>query len=79
MKLSWGNAAASGDSDRAKARKRLSRLATGDLINWADQAGSGMAKGFDDYRRLRSPEALAEVRIGLNALLAVVDELEARH
>lgn len=66
------------DRLRAKARKRLSRLGTHEILNWADMAGSGMAKGLDDYRRNADAESLAEIRNGLIALLAAVDEITGR-
>lgn len=62
----------------SKAHKRLSRLPTPSVLDWADQAGSGVFKALDDYRRLGTQESLQEARSGLEALLAVVDVLEER-
>ena len=60
------------------AHQRLQRLQTVDVLNWSDQAGSGVFKALDDYRRLGTPESLQDARKGLEALIAVVDVLEAR-
>lgn len=60
------------------ARKRLSRMSTPDILNWCDQAGSGVAKGLDDYRRLSMAQSLDEARMGLEVLLDAVDELLSR-
>lgn len=62
----------------SKARARLSRLATPDILNWADQAGSGVAKALDDYRRLGMTESLNEAQMGLETLLDAVEELRSR-
>lgn len=67
-----------GDSVRAKAKKRLGRLQTVDILNWADQAGSGVAKALDDYRRIGTSESLEEARIGLESLLGLVEVLQER-
>lgn len=62
----------------AKARKRVARMSTHEMLEWADVAGSGMAKAFGDYRKEGAPEALDEIRQALLALSAVTDELAAR-
>jgi hypothetical protein len=63
------------DSIRAKAKRRVRKTATGDLLDWADQAGSGIAKALDDYRRFSTPESLTEAQEGVSALAGVVDVL----
>lgn len=62
-----------------KARKRLLRLPTMDILNWCDQAGSGMARALDDYRRLNMDESLDEARDGARTLLVAIDVLQERH
>lgn len=68
-----------GDKLRAKAEKRLSRLTNPDILNWADQAGTGIAKALDDYRRLSDPLALREAQDGCSALAGAIDALTSRH
>lgn len=60
------------------ARRRVTKMSVHEMLAWADSAGSGMAKAIDDYRKERSLTSLEEVRTGLVALSAVIDELEAR-
>lgn len=62
-----------------KARKRVSTLSTHDILNWADSAGSGMAKAFDDFRKWGEAESLEELEQAVKSLTAVVEELKARH
>lgn len=66
------------DALRAKAAKRLARLATPDVMNWADQAGTGVAKALDDYRRIGDRQSLLEAQEGVAALAGVLDVLLAR-
>jgi hypothetical protein len=75
----WGTTRAREESPlRIKARKRMTRLPESDVLNWTDQAGTGVAKALDDYRRLGTPESLQEAREGLEALLGCIDALEGR-
>lgn len=68
-----------GDPLRAKAEKRLSRLTNPDILNWADQAGTGIAKALDDYRRLGDPLALRDAQDGVSALAGAIDVLTSRN
>lgn len=61
-----------------KATRRVRKQSTHDLLEWADVAGSGMAKGFSDYREHGDYASLAEIGLGLITLHAVVLELKAR-
>lgn len=61
-----------------RARRRVAGMSTHALLEWADTAGSGMAKGFGDYRKEGRLESLDEIRYALLALIAVTDELQAR-
>ena len=63
---------------KSKAQRRLERLPDVEILNWCDQAGSGMAKALDDYRRLRLPESLEEAKLGAETLLVAIDVLKAR-
>lgn len=66
------------DAELARARRRVTRMSTHELLDWADQAGSGMAKAFSDFRREGTLIPLDEIRTALLALTAVTDELTAR-
>jgi hypothetical protein len=56
----------------------MERLSSAEILNWADMAGSGIARTLQDYRRHETPESLEEAKSGLLALLACVDVLEKR-
>lgn len=63
-----------------RAKKRLARLPTIDILNWLDQAGSGMARSLGDYRR--DPEStisLEEAHEGALAVLSGIELLLQRH
>lgn len=67
------------DSELDRARRRVARLSTHEILNWADSAGSGMAKAFDDYRKYGEEESLDELKQAVKSLEAVIEELRARH
>ncbi|MER5754425.1 hypothetical protein [Streptomyces sp. NPDC002088] len=66
------------DPVRAKVAKRLDRLPTVDVLNWADTVGSGVAQALDDYRKQATPESLLEAHRGTQSLLGVLDVLSRR-
>lgn len=66
------------DSVRAKAAKRLGRVQTVEILNWADMAGTGVAKALDDFRRVGDPLSLQEAQDGVSALAGAIDALLAR-
>jgi hypothetical protein len=61
-----------------EACKRVVKLSTTSLLDWADAAGSGMAKGFMDYRKHGDYASLEDIALGMISLRAVVYELKAR-
>jgi hypothetical protein len=61
-----------------KASKRCAKMTTTALLDWADAAGSGMAKGFMDYRQHGDLASLEEIGLGMISLQAVVLELTVR-
>ena len=63
---------------RSKAYKRVAKMNTAQLLDWADAAGSGMAKGFDDYREYHDIESIEEIGLALFTLEAVIFELKLR-
>jgi hypothetical protein len=66
------------DPVREKVAKRLDRLPTADVLNWADEVGSGTARALDDYRKQATPESLLEAHRGAQSLLGVLDVLSKR-
>lgn len=64
---------------RARARTRLEMLPDHEILNWADQAGTGVAKALDDFRRLRDQDALREAETGVHAIAGAIDVLTRRH
>lgn len=60
------------------AKNRLDRLPSVEILNWLDQAGSGMARALGDFRRSEDPEILVEAREGALALVAGIELLQGR-
>lgn len=80
-KINEGVATGFSDTDQEllkTASRRVRKLPTTELLNWADSAGSGMARGFQDYREHGDLMSLEEIGLGLITLHAVVLELKAR-
>jgi hypothetical protein len=61
-----------------KMEKRVAKMSNYELLEWADVAGSGMAKAFSDYRREPVEDSLIEIREGLQALWSLTRELDLR-
>lgn len=61
-----------------QATNRVRKLSTTQILEWADAAGSGMAKGFQDYREHGDISSLEDIGLGVISLQAVVMELKAR-
>jgi len=66
------------DNVREKVAKRVSRLSEGELLDWADVAGSGIARTLQDYHRGHEPELLQEAQEAVSALQGVIDTLAER-
>lgn len=60
------------------ARRRISCLSTVEILDWADQVGSGLALALQDYRRAGTVESLYEAEAGATALSVIVEELLSR-
>lgn len=58
--------------------KRVSRIPTGELEMWADQALSELGRCLSGWGKSRSHVYLEEARKGAEALHAVVEELHSR-
>lgn len=63
------------DPVREHAVSRLQGLSDIEILGWADQAGSGIAKALDDFRRLRDHDALIDAQSGVSALAGALDVL----
>lgn len=66
------------DATLERARKRASRIATPDLVSWADQALFGLGHSVDTFRRSGDVASLTEALDGAVALRAVLEELVRR-
>lgn len=59
--------------------RRVRKLDTSTLLDYADMSGSGMSRAFGDLRRADDETvSLAEIEEGLQSLWAVVTELRKR-
>ena len=61
-----------------KIAKRVSKIATADLPLWADQAIYETSRLLTAYERERTPQAMAELTDGAEAVHALVWELSRR-
>lgn len=66
------------DNVREKVSKRVARLSEPELLDWADVAGSGIARTLREYQRCHDPELLQEAREAISALQGVIDTLAER-
>lgn len=58
--------------------KRISKLSTGDLLSWADQALFGIGRSIADYERFKSIDSLKEAQMGAEALNKVLETVISR-
>ncbi|WP_157407311.1 hypothetical protein [Actinomadura atramentaria] len=61
-----------------KARRRLSKMATSEILGWVDQVGTEVLTAFDAYRRSETHESIKDAQSAANVIVAVADELEGR-
>jgi hypothetical protein len=66
------------DDVREKVAKRVSRLSEGEMLDWADVAGSAIARTLRDYHKSHEPHLLDEAREAVSALQGVIDTLTER-
>lgn len=66
------------DAVRDKAATRVSRIPEDELLDWADVAGSGIARALREYQSRRDPRHLIEAREAVSALQGVIDDLARR-
>jgi hypothetical protein len=67
-----------GQKELTALEKRISKLATGDLLKWADQALFGIGRSIADYERYKSIESLKEAEMGAEALHKVLETVITR-
>ncbi len=61
-----------------KIAKRVSRISTYDLTNWADQSLYELGRLLSIYERTQTKEAMQELVVGAEAFHAVIEELNKR-
>jgi len=61
-----------------RAQKRVERLSTPEILQWADTAGAGISRALSDYQREGSRDSLEDAYTGLLTMLGVVEELRNR-
>lgn len=66
------------DNVREKAAQRASRLSEGEILDWADVAGTAIARSLRDYQRSHDGALLYEAREAISALQGVLDTLTER-
>ena len=66
------------DTYRKTAAARLRRVPTPEVLDWADLAGTGVAKALQDYRKDGQTESLLEARNALSSMCGALDVVEER-
>jgi hypothetical protein len=61
-----------------KIARRVSKIPTFDLLNWADQSLYELGRLLGIYQRTNTKEALKELVIGAEAFHAVIEEINKR-
>lgn len=61
-----------------KVAKRVSKIPTGELTMWAEQAMYELGRSLSSYDRSREPQYLEQALAGAEAVHAVVEELSNR-
>lgn len=74
----FGKAQAKDHRSRQTALKRMARLPNVEIIEWCDNAGTGIARALSEYRKGGDPAHLEDARSGAEALLACVEVMQAR-
>lgn len=64
--------------DPEKVKRRISKLSTSELMDWADVAASGIMRHLDDFRRTPDEAHLGEISLAAATMGYVVDELAAK-
>lgn len=67
-----------GSRPQSKIEKRVASLTTYDLISWTENALFVIGKEITHYQKSKNIEALYEMELGAEALLAITRELKKR-
>lgn len=67
-----------GHPQQSKLQKRVASISTNDLVGWAENALYVIGKEITHHQREKGPDALDEAKLGAEALLAIVEELQKR-
>jgi hypothetical protein len=65
-------------SPPSKLQRRVERLPTSDLLNWAEQAVNSLGRDLSDWRKGGPNDLLVEAELALEALTVTVQELKVR-
>lgn len=66
------------DTTRAMVRRRVDGLSSREILDWCDNAGTGVALAINDYRKEGAKDSLLDAQNGLIALLGCVEVLLTR-
>ena len=61
-----------------RAKKRVERLPTSEILMWADTAGAGISRALSDFQREGNRDSLEDAYTGILTMLGVVEELRDR-
>jgi len=67
-----------GHQPQTKIQKRISNLATPELVNWAENALYIIGKEITGWQRSSNKELLMDSELGAEALLEIIKELKRR-
>lgn len=67
-----------GKPQPTKIQKRIATLSTHDLVSWAENALFVIGKEMTHHTRNKNIEALYEMELGAEALLAIAQEMKKR-
>lgn len=63
------------DLDPERIKRRITKLSTSELLDWADVAASGIMRHLDSFRRTPDEAHLGEISLAAVTMGYVVDEL----
>ena len=67
------------EQEKTQVEKRIAKLPSDDLTKWADQALYGIGRNMSDWTKTVDPTYLDEAKLGAEALVAVMTELQKRY
>lgn len=60
------------ETPKTDLEKRIDKIATPDLMSWADQALFGVGRSLSDWERYKNEDSLEEAYMGAEALAKVL-------